>query len=491
MTYGSSDSDGFGYDPNTGQMKSYSFAVNGATDAGSLTWNANGTLGGFSITDGISGTTDTQSCAFTYDDLARTSGINCGAKGSQSFSYDPFGNISKAANGLGLSFQPTSYNAANQPVVSGMSFDADGNTKTDNLANQYGWDPNWGTMSSLNTVTAVSDAFGQVVELDNGSSYAEIVYSPLGKTAIMSGSTLTKAFVPLPGGGAAVYNSSGILYYRHGDWLGSSRLASTPSRTLYSSTAYAPFGEPYLSSGNSDPSFTGQNQDTISSLYDFAFRRLSPSQGRWISPDPSGIAAVDPTTPQTWNRYAYVANNPLLLIDPLGLNLGHPGSCTAANSCPGGNGNDPSFSFSPNDPVVVDPSNSSYFDSIAEGEDPRWPIIVYSQYDPSYEIASNGAGPVPPSKPPQPQKKPCKATTRIGGVIKAADGYITASAMANLAALGYYGSFFIVGAMCAPEPGVFVTCPAGLFAGGSLAGSATVMGYGAYKVATGGDDPRY
>jgi len=41
-------------------------------------------------------------------------------------------------------------------------------------------------------------------------------------------------------------------------------------------------------------------------------------QGRWLSPDPAGLGAVDPANPQTWNRYAYVGNNPLSLIDPLG-----------------------------------------------------------------------------------------------------------------------------------------------------------------------------
>jgi RHS repeat-associated protein len=48
-------------------------------------------------------------------------------------------------------------------------------------------------------------------------------------------------------------------------------------------------------------------------------RELHPVQGRWIQPDPAGLAAVDPTNPQSWNRYAYVGNNPLSFNDPLGL----------------------------------------------------------------------------------------------------------------------------------------------------------------------------
>jgi RHS repeat-associated protein len=125
-------------------------------------------------------------------------------------------------------------------------------------------------------------------------------------------------------GAKAIYNSSGTLaYFRHSHWLGSSRLTSTatPPTSMYSSTAYAPFGESQAgqTSGAADASFTGQDQDTVSSLYDFPARRYSPSQGRWISPDPAGRGAVILTNPQSWNRYAYVMNNPLALTDPAGL----------------------------------------------------------------------------------------------------------------------------------------------------------------------------
>src|SRR5271165_6925432 len=48
------------------------------------------------------------------------------------------------------------------------------------------------------------------------------------------------------------------------------------------------------------------------------------AQGRWLVPDPAGLAAVDITNPQTWNRYVYVANNPLAVTDPLGLDGDQP-----------------------------------------------------------------------------------------------------------------------------------------------------------------------
>ena len=166
------------------------------------------------------------------------------------------------------------------------------------------------------------DALGRMVEQNRSGSYTELVYGPDGgKLALMNGQTVQKAFVPLPGKAAAVYNSTGLDHYRHPDWLGSSRFASTSARGMYFDVAYAPFGEPYAQSGTTDLSFTGQNQDTVggglTGLYDFLAREYS-TQGRWPSPDPAGLTAVNPDNPQSWNRYAYVLNNPLNLIDPFG-----------------------------------------------------------------------------------------------------------------------------------------------------------------------------
>ena len=159
-----------------------------------------------------------------------------------------------------------------------------------------------------------------MVEQTTGSTHSEIVYSPTGaKLSLMNGTALLKAFVPLPGGATAVYTASGLTYYRHTDHLGSSRFASTSTQTLYSDTAYSPFGEPYATSGALDDSFTGQNQDTMSGLYDFTYREYDPYQSRWSSPDPTGLVAVNPAVPQSWNRYVYVSNDPLGLVDRGGL----------------------------------------------------------------------------------------------------------------------------------------------------------------------------
>ncbi len=311
----------------------------GGSNKGVLNWNANGTLQQLAITDPFN-SANTQTCNFTYDDLARQSTANCGTAWNQSFSFDLFGNISKSAT-VGTSFNATYSSATNRITTIGSlvpTYDANGNLLND-TAHAYTWDA-YGRMLTVDSGTAngvcdTYDAFGRMVEKATGasctSSYTETVYAPSGlRLATMTGQTMQQASVPLLGGSEVVYNSSGLLAYRHSDHLGSSRFASTPSRTKYFDVAYAPYGENYGGSGTTDLSFTGQKQDTASWLYDFMFRKYNPAHGRWMSPDPAGIGAADPATPQSWNRYAYVGNNPLSGVDALGLDY------CLENNCPGG-----------------------------------------------------------------------------------------------------------------------------------------------------------
>jgi RHS repeat-associated protein len=330
VTFASLDSDTFTYDPYTNRMTQYKFSVNGQSVIGNLTWNPVGTLASLAITDPFN-SANAQTCNYLHDDLAHIASVNCGAtKWQQNFSYDSFGNITKTVptGGTGYSFQPTYSTTTNRMTSIGgstPSYDSNGNVLNDFL-HSYAWDA-YSRPITIDGVSVTYDALGRMVEQNRSGVYSEITYAPDGtRIQIMNGQSLTKAFVPLPGGAVAVYAPSALIHYRHADNLGSSRFTSTSSRTMYYDGAYAPFGEPYAQTGSTDLSFTGQNQDTVSNLYDFPAREYG-IQGRWPSPDPAGLAAVDPTIPQSWNRYAYAQDQPTEFIDPLGLWLNVPGGC--------------------------------------------------------------------------------------------------------------------------------------------------------------------
>jgi RHS repeat-associated protein len=321
-TSGPGDPVDFGYDPNTGRMTQYKLTINGTATHGDPTWNANGTLGSLSITDPFNAS-DAQNCNYGYDDMARLASVDCGAtKWQQNFTYDPFGNITKSvpSGGTGQPFLP-GYNESNNRYTDGATYDANGNLMNDGTDHVYTWDSD-GHPLTLDSETLLYDALGREVEVFKSGAYTEFVFGPTGKLALMNGQTQTKAFVPLPGGTQVKYAGNAISTYRLPDWLGSFRVGSNPNRTYSWGVAFAPFGEQYAISGGPALSFTGEEgtADTVSDEYDFLARKLHSVQGRWISPDPAGVGAADPTNPQSWNLYAYVRNNPLSAIDPFGLN---------------------------------------------------------------------------------------------------------------------------------------------------------------------------
>ena len=303
-------------------MTQFQATISGSSMTGTPGWNSNWTLGSLTIADPFN-SANAQTCNYTHDDLARLGNVNCGmGKWNQAFSYDAFGNISKTGTGTGLSFVPTYTSSTNRyaTLPSGTpAYDANGNLTNDSF-HTYTWDSdaNLATLGSSTTLT--SDALDRRIEQTTSGTSTEILYGPDGsKLALMNGASVVKVFAPLSAGATAVYTSSGLAYYRHPDWLGSSRLASTPSRTVYYDGAYAPFGENYAETGTTDRNFTGQNQDLATDLYDFLYREYHPTQGRWIQPDPAGLNVIDSTNPQTWNRYGYAEQSPLGAVDPFGL----------------------------------------------------------------------------------------------------------------------------------------------------------------------------
>jgi len=330
ITFGSGDSDTYTYNPSSGRMTGFSFNVNGQSLTGTIAWNNNGTVWTFATTDPFN-SSNNGTCTFGYDDMVRVSSANCvptsgPAYWSQVFSFDPFGNITKTGSS---SWTPTYQTTPNNnryntiPGVSGNNpYDSNGNLLRDG-SYSYDWNA-FGKTSAISgnsgTISVTYDALGRQVEQNNGGTYTQIVYDAVGaKIATMNGQTLAKGFVKLPTGATAVYQSTGLAWYRHSDNIGSSRLATTPTRTIAGDRAYAPYGEAFNETGVQDRSFTGKDEDTAVGLYDFPARRYSPTQGRWLSPDPAGATAYDATSPQTLNRYAYVSNNPLSLVDPEGL----------------------------------------------------------------------------------------------------------------------------------------------------------------------------
>jgi RHS repeat-associated protein len=334
VTHANGDSDSFQYDPNTGRMTQYQFTV-GATPkslVGKLTWNANGTLQQQQIATDQFNAANVQTCTYTYDDITRLATGNCGTPWSQTYSYDQYGNVlQKSGNGpfqASYSNPNTTNRIATIVGEPNPSYDANGNLLSAE-SHTFSWDPNWGNSSSIDGKTLTYDALGRMVEMQNGSATTQFMFGPTGKVAIMNGQTEVQSFQPFPGGGVFVHRpGSQTNYWRHADLLGSSRLATTlPGRALFYDGAYASFGENYVETGTTDRSFTGQTQDTTATfggIYDFMFRKYSPVQGRWISPDPAGVGAADPSNPQSWNRYDYTFNNPVSSADPLGLYLPAP-----------------------------------------------------------------------------------------------------------------------------------------------------------------------
>ncbi len=107
-------------------------------------------------------------------------------------------------------------------------------------------------------------------------------------------------------------------YFTHGDHLGSLNVLTNSQGVEVQRLTYLPFGETHSNQGSVDfhqRRYTGQEQDPETGLYFYNARYYNPALGRFISPDP---IVPEPGNPQNLNRYSYVNNNPVNLVDPSG-----------------------------------------------------------------------------------------------------------------------------------------------------------------------------
>ena len=110
--------------------------------------------------------------------------------------------------------------------------------------------------------------------------------------------------------------------YLHHNHLGSHVLSTNLSGQLQGKQRFSLFGAPRSRTRFIDHrGFSGQELDNSTGLYHFTHRYLDPIAGRWTRPDPLfTTATANRLAPgQATTAYAYVANNPVNIIDPTGL----------------------------------------------------------------------------------------------------------------------------------------------------------------------------
>ena len=97
------------------------------------------------------------------------------------------------------------------------------------------------------------------------------------------------------------------------DALGSTLALVDPNAILSTPYTYSPYGASSMSgvTDTSSQTYTGREDDGTGLFY-YQNRYYDPALGRFMQADPLGFA-------DGYNLYAYVGNNPLSYVDPLGL----------------------------------------------------------------------------------------------------------------------------------------------------------------------------
>jgi RHS repeat-associated protein len=278
---------------------------------------------------------------YAYDGVSRLSAMSESWSDSgvnqigRAYGYDPYGNR-MVISSYGLAYtdpkEPTGTNATfpnNRLTISGLTdYDSAGN-QTAYGAFTLGYDAenrNITTSGSGGNGTFYYDGDGRRVKKvwTSGSTTTTTyyVYNALGQMAVENSSEApsnigtTYLLADMLGSVRAIADNSGSVSECY-DYLPFGRMLSNADNNRNGIGCYPQNPDTQLSS-SAPQKFTGKERDAKTGLDYFGARYLSSAQGRWTSPDPT-LLSVNAFNPQSWNRYSYVLNNSLLLLDPNGL----------------------------------------------------------------------------------------------------------------------------------------------------------------------------
>jgi RHS repeat-associated protein len=215
--------------------------------------------------------------------------------------------------------------ATNHITSGGITYDAVGNMTYDGFHTYtYDAESRLKQVDSGSTAKYNYDSFGNRSMQYAPPVYNEYVVDLSGRaiTAVKPG-TSTVYTAEVNAGGRHWVTDNGSALFIGPDWVGTSRALTNLSGTFDQLYSSLPWGDGLSFAGGSSlhttSQYTGKEYDNESNLYHFPARQYAPVQGRWLTPDPGGVAVMDVSNPQTWNRYAYVNNNPMSSVDPTGL----------------------------------------------------------------------------------------------------------------------------------------------------------------------------
>jgi RHS repeat-associated protein len=314
-------------------------------DSQSYTYNASGAE--LSATDTLAGNpmSANGTSSYSYDALGRLTSAKVPTQSNQPNQAYTWNATADRATVQSGSSQPvtTYYNSASQPISdsTGGSYASD---KEGRLKAQPGQSLKWDNLGRLTEVdgpgssvtTYAYDPLDRLAAVVNGGVTTKYFYvgltTTIAETIISTGSTTSTTRHLTDAAGtelAQVTGTSGPVYLGrngHGDVTSTVNAAGS----VVSAAQYDPFGKLTSSSGTLPANrWQGSLFEPNSGLYYVIARWYSPTLGRFLSVDPmSGNTA----RPQSLDRYAYVAGNPLGGVDPMGTCDWDTGSMTCKDS---------------------------------------------------------------------------------------------------------------------------------------------------------------